>query len=74
MHDGSIASLEDVVEHYAKGGNESAGKDERLKKLPLTKQNKTDLVEFLKSLTDREVLRDERFSNPWPRMNTNAHE
>jgi len=74
MHDGSIATLEEVVEHYAKGGQEADQKDEKLKKLPLTKQNKADLVEFLKSLTDREVLEDERFSNPWPRMNTNQHE
>jgi len=74
MHDGSIATLEEVVEHYAKGGQEAEKKDDKLKKLPLTKQNKADLVEFLKSLTDREILKDERFSNPWPRMNTNAHE
>jgi cytochrome c peroxidase len=70
MHDGSIGTLEEVVEHYAKGGNEST----ELKKLPFTRQNKIDLVEFLKSLTDREMLTDERLSNPWPRMNTNQHE
>jgi cytochrome c peroxidase len=67
MHDGSIGTLEEVVEHYAKGGNESA----ELKKLPLTRQNKADLVVFLKSLTDRELLTDERFSNPWPPINAN---
>jgi cytochrome c peroxidase len=65
MHDGSIATLEEVVEHYAGGGRESATKDERLKKLPLTRQNKADVVEFLKALTDRELLTDQRFSDPW---------
>lgn len=65
MHDGSVTSLEAVVEHYVSGGKNAAGKDERVKKLPLTRQNKADLVEFLKALTDREVLVDQRFSDPW---------
>jgi cytochrome c peroxidase len=65
MHDGSIATLEEVVEHYTRGGQEAETKDEKLKKLPLTRQNKADLVEFLKALTDRELLTDQRFSNPW---------
>jgi cytochrome c peroxidase len=65
MHDGSIATLEDVVEHYARGGKENPRKDERMRALTLTRQNKTDLVEFLKALTDREVTRDPRWSDPW---------
>ena len=39
FHDGSAATLEDVVEHYVK-----------LRKLSLTRRQKADLVEFLKSL------------------------
>jgi len=60
MHDGSVATLEEAVEHYARGGRGA-----ELKALRLTRQNKADLVEFLKSLTDREVVRDPRWSNPW---------
>jgi cytochrome c peroxidase len=60
MHDGSIATLEEVVEHYARGGRGG-----ELKPLGLTRQNRADLVEFLKALTDREVTRDPRFSDPW---------
>jgi cytochrome c peroxidase len=60
MHDGSIATLEEVVEHYARGGRGG-----ELKPLRLTRQNRADLVEFLKALTDREVTRDPRFSDPW---------
>jgi len=65
MHDGSIGNLSDVVEHYASGGKKSAGKDDRIKQRSLTTQNKTDLVEFLKALTDPEVLTDQRLSDPW---------
>jgi cytochrome c peroxidase len=67
MHDGSIATLEAVIEHYASGGREHGNphRDDRMKLLPLTPQNRADLVEFLKSLTDREVIRDPKFSDPW---------
>lgn len=60
MHDGSVARLEDVVEHYARGGRGG-----ELKPLPLTRQNRADLVEFLKALTDWEAVRDPRWGNPW---------
>ncbi len=58
MHDGRIGSLEEVVEHHARGGGE-------VKPLRLTRQNKADLVEFLKSLRDREVTRDPRWADLW---------
>jgi cytochrome c peroxidase len=66
MHDGSIATLEEVVDHYAAGGraHENTGKDALMHRFSLTKQNRADLVEFLKSLTDEELLRDPRFSDP----------
>lgn len=51
MHDGSLATLEDVVEYYNKGGNPNPNLDQRMKKLDLTDQDKKDLVEFLKSLS-----------------------
>ncbi len=51
MHDGSEATLEAVVELYAKGGNPSPHLDPEMKKLNLTDQDKKDLVEFLKALT-----------------------
>ncbi len=64
MHDGSIATLEKVVEHYATGGK--PGHDPIMRGFQMTPQNRTDLVEFLKSLTDENLLHDERYSNPWP--------
>jgi cytochrome c peroxidase len=77
MHDGSVATLEDVLDHYAVGGRTIpsgpyAGRghdnphiDLRLTGFTLTPQNRQDLLAFLQSLTDTELTRDPRFSNPW---------
>jgi cytochrome c peroxidase len=51
MHDGSQATLEEVVEWYAKGGHPNPYLSDKIKKLDLTAQDKTDLVEFMKALT-----------------------
>lgn len=77
MHDGSIGSLEDVVEHYARGGRlipsgplagdgrNSPFKDPRIAPLVLSTQDKGDLVAFLRALSDSSLVTDRRFSNPW---------
>jgi cytochrome c peroxidase len=66
MHDGSLATLEDVLDHYAAGGRfEHPNKPRFLKPFRLSDGDKRDLVEFLKSLTDEELLRDPRWSDPW---------
>lgn len=77
MHDGSIETLRDVVEHYARGGRlissgPNAG-DGRLSPLKsglvrgfqATDEEKEDLVAFLRSLTDTEFISDPRHSNPF---------
>lgn len=51
MHDGSIKTLEAVVEHYDKGGIKNPQLDQRLKPLKLSDQDKRDLVAFLKALS-----------------------
>lgn len=48
MHDGSLATLEDVVEYYVKGGTPNPQLDEEIFPLKLSDQEKTDLVTFLK--------------------------
>jgi len=55
MHDGSVKTLEEVVDFYVKGGAENPKYplDEKMKKLTLTDQEKSDLVEFMKALTGR---------------------
>jgi cytochrome c peroxidase len=50
MHDGSLKTLEEVVEYYDKGGTPNKNLDERMVKLNLTAQDKSDLVAFLRAL------------------------
>lgn len=51
MHDGSMATLEEVVEHYNKGGTPNPSLDVDMKPLKLTPQESADLVAFMKALT-----------------------
>lgn len=48
MHDGSLATLEDVVEYYDQGATPNEYLDEEIFKLNLTKEQKASLVTFLK--------------------------
>jgi cytochrome c peroxidase len=61
MHDGSLASLEQVIDHYARGGRKHRHQDPRLRPLVLSQTERADLVAFLRSLTDREFVDDPRF-------------
>ncbi|SPF38686.1 Methylamine utilization protein MauG [Candidatus Sulfopaludibacter sp. SbA4] len=51
MHDGSLPTLEDVVEFYNKGGIKNRNLDANIKPLNLTDPEKKDLVAFLKALS-----------------------
>jgi cytochrome c peroxidase len=53
-HDGSVATLDAVIERYAKR-----------KPFTITVDEKRDLIAFLGTLTDEELLTDARLSNPW---------
>jgi cytochrome c peroxidase len=62
MHDGSLKTLEDVVEHYNRGGA-SSDKEKinpwlsgGIRPLNLTKQEKADLVAFMKTLTSEKYI------------------
>jgi cytochrome c peroxidase len=61
MHDGSLASLEQVIDHYARGGRKHPHQDSRLRPLALSQTERADLVAFLRSLTDPEFVADPRF-------------
>jgi cytochrome c peroxidase len=66
MHDGSLATLEEVIAHYASGGRlDHPNKSRILRPFRVTDDDRRDLVEFLKSLTDEELLHDPRWSDPW---------
>ncbi|WP_205695680.1 methanobactin export MATE transporter MbnM [Conexibacter sp. SYSU D00693] len=77
MHDGSITTLREVVEHYRAGGRTivdgplagdgraNPNKSPNVPGLALSDQDVTDLVAFLESLTDRSVTTNPRFSDPF---------
>ena len=50
MHDGSIETLEEVVDFYARGGNPNPLLDRKMKPLDLSDRDRAALVAFLKSL------------------------
>ncbi|MEL7221354.1 MAG: cytochrome c peroxidase [Bacteroidota bacterium] len=52
MHDGSLATLADVVAHYNSGGEDHPNKSPLLQPLFLSAQEQNDLVTFLAHLTD----------------------
>ncbi len=78
MHDGSIGTLGEVIDHYARGGRLitsgplagdgklSPFKNGFVKGFTITPQEKLDLIAFLESLTDSTLITAPRFSNPWP--------
>lgn len=51
MHDGSLATLEEVIDHYEHGGVSRESRSDFITPLVLTKQEKADLVAFMKTLT-----------------------
>ena len=76
MHDGSIATLGEVLDHYARGGRkiesgphagdgrDSPYKSSLISGFRLTSEEKDDLIEFLKSLTDWDLVSNPSFSDP----------
>jgi cytochrome c peroxidase len=77
MHDGSIVTLEEVLDFYAAGGrNITSGphagdgrlnpfKSDLVGRIKLSAQDKADLVAFLRTLTDDDVLTNARYANPF---------
>ncbi len=79
MHDGSIETLEAVIDHYAAGGREiSSGpyagdgrrslyKSELITGFEITPEERRQVVAFLESLTDARFVTNPCFSDPWLR-------
>jgi cytochrome c peroxidase len=66
MHDGSIATLGGVLDHYVNGGRApNPLLSESIKPVTLTETQRNDLIAFLESLTDQAALGDPRWSDPW---------
>lgn len=60
MHDGRFSSLNDVLDHYA-SGNFAPGTHPNVQNIQLNAQEKNDLLNFLKTLTDYEFLNNSDF-------------
>ena len=76
-HDGSVATLEEFIRIYEAGGRntttgplagdgrQSPWRSEQLKHFELSDKERSDLIEFLESLSDIEMTNDPAHSNPW---------
>ncbi len=51
MHDGSLATLEEVIDFYERGGNANPYRDREIRPLDLTASEKQALLTFLRSLS-----------------------
>ena len=51
MHNGMYKTLEEVVAHYNRGGDDKANLDPNMKPLHLSEREQADIVEFLETLT-----------------------
>jgi cytochrome c peroxidase len=77
MHDGSVKTLEDAIEHYRVGGRkittgpnagngfDNPNKSEFVKAFELAASEKQDLLAFLRSLTDATIASNPAWSDPW---------
>jgi cytochrome c peroxidase len=79
MHDGRFNTLEEVIDHYNDGIKNNPNLDMLLKQydpsdyknpykpqnLKLTEVQKKGLVDFLRTLTDKTIVSDTKFSDPF---------
>lgn len=61
MFDGSKNTLEEVIDHYASGGQAHPNKNPLVSGFSITTQEKIDLINFLNTLTDDEFLNNPEF-------------
>lgn len=64
MHDGSLRTLEEVIEFYNTGGKNHPNKSDKIKPLSLTEKEKKDLLHFLQSLTDDDMVKRKGIYTP----------
>jgi len=65
MHDGSLNTLDKVLDHYINGVKSSSTLDPVLTGgIPLTAQEKSDIISFLRTLTDNKFLTNSEFADP----------
>lgn len=84
MHDGSMATLSEIIDMYARGGrlieqgsnsgdgSKSPMKHPRIKGFRITPQQKADLLGFLVSLSDSSFISNPKYQNPFGGDETKA--
>jgi cytochrome c peroxidase len=65
MHDGRFETLEEVLEHYSSGGHFADNLDANIRPFTMTGEDKEDLINFLKMLSDEEFVENEAFTSPF---------
>jgi cytochrome c peroxidase len=66
MHDGRLATLEAVIDHYSRDVKNHPNVDGRARRrLNFSTTDKAALVAFLKTLTDQKFITDSKFSDPF---------
>lgn len=70
MHDGRFNTLQQVLDHYDNNVKDSETLDPLLKQngvlgIPISEEEKSKLIAFLKTLSDEQFRRDKRFANPF---------
>ncbi len=77
MHDGSVSTLEEVVDIYAASGRSITSgihkgdgrlnplKSPFVKGFDLTEEEKKQLIRFLHTLTDQNFIQNPKHKNPW---------
>ncbi len=65
MHDGSLATIDDVLEHYNSGGHPSVNKDPLIYNHNFTKRQLDGLKAFMNSLTDTSYMSNSYIINPY---------
>ncbi len=62
MHNGSINSLEEVIQHYQTGGKSHPHKSPLIKSLSLSQEEQNDLLQFLNALSDESFINSPLFA------------
>jgi cytochrome c peroxidase len=81
MHDGTMNTLEEIIDMYARGGRniingpmagdgkKNTNKDKRIAGFTISAKEKKQVIDFLYSLTDSSVLTNPHFQNPFNQPN-----
>jgi len=63
MHDGSVATLSELIDRYMLGGSGHENQSEKIRQFNLTLTEKNDLINFLHALTDETFITNPEFKD-----------